>query len=74
MTRAEIADKKARAIIASRTTEQLVNDFEATETSNDPNVYIVRGWLMDELEMRSPEAFEAWIDGSDDSPRKYYIA
>jgi hypothetical protein len=68
------AEEKARFIISLRSTENLVKDFEGTETNNDPDIYIVRGWLMDELEARDSKAFEAWIDSYDASPRKYFVA
>ena len=68
------AEEKARFIISLRSTENLVKDFEATETNTDPDIYIVRGWLMDELEARDSKAFEAWIDSYDASPRKYFVA
>ena len=44
-----------------------------TETRNDKDVYTVRGWLMDELEKRNPEAYERWLDGYTESPREYYL-
>ena len=42
--------EKVKAILESRTLEELVKDFEATETTNDINIYQVRGWLMDEIQ------------------------
>ena len=73
MTVAEIAENKARYMIAQRTTEEIVTDFETTEKINMPEIYRVRGWLMDELEKRNGEAFEAWIDSNEESPRKYFV-
>lgn len=67
------AEKKARNLIASRSTEQLVKDFEITEHLNTPEVPMVRGWYMDELEKRDQEAFEKWIDSLEDSPRKFFL-
>ena len=34
---------------------------------------VVRGWLMDELEARDPEGFEAWMDSEDNaaSPEQF---
>lgn len=69
------AEKKARARLAARTTEQLVLDWELTEAlPMTPELPIVRGWLMDEFQRRNPEAYEAWIDDDDldVSPRKYF--
>lgn len=78
---ATAAELKARALLARMSTERLVEQFELTETVNDPNIPTVRGWLMDELEKRDPEAFEAWTDSDDifnqdpveSGPRKWFI-
>lgn len=56
------ATEKARAMIKSRTTDSLIVSFIMTGYSNDENVPTVRGWIMDELEARNPDAFAAWID------------
>ena len=56
------AEIKVRSILKNRTTEQLVSDFLVTTTNRDPHIPTVRGWIMDELEARNPEAFEAWLD------------
>lgn len=32
----------------------------------------VRGWLLDELEHRDADAFLAWIDSDQDSPRPFF--
>lgn len=65
---------KAQAIIKNLTTEEIVKQFEMTETMNDPHIPTVRGWYMDELESRNPEAFDNWMESEEDSPRKFYIA
>ena len=67
------AEKKARDLIASRTIEELVRDFETTEYLNTPEVPMIRGWMMDELEKRDAEAFVKWIDSDCDSPRAFYL-
>lgn len=67
------AEMKARKLIAGRSIENLIADFEETEKSNDQNIYTVRGWIMDELKKRDAEAFDAWIDSEEESPRKFYI-
>lgn len=67
------AEMKARKLIEGRTTEQLITDFETTENLNTPEVPMIRGWYMDELEKRDPEAFEAWIDSLEDSPRNFFL-
>lgn len=55
-------------------TAQLLDLWELT--TNNPNEYIpvVRGWLMDELESRYPEAFDKWMDGdAEDADLRKYI-
>lgn len=55
-------------------TEQLLDLWESTTENNDPNIYTVRGWLMDELSRRYPAAFDAWLDldaPEDDQLRQY---
>lgn len=67
------AEERARFLISHRTMEQLIEDFEITETNNDPYIPTVRGWIMDELESRDAEAFDKWIDSNEESPRKFYL-
>lgn len=70
MTKAEAI---AREIIKYTNTEDLLTQWELTTVSNDPGVYTVRGWLMDEFEARNPEAFDKWIeeDAKDETLRGY---
>ena len=42
-------------------TERLLDLWEMTTTNSDHNIPAVRGWLMDEIERRFPEAFEKWM-------------
>ena len=67
------AETKARYLISTLKLEDLIEQFEMTETINDKDIYTVRGWLMDELEKRNPEAYERWLDGYTESPREYYL-
>jgi hypothetical protein len=67
------AEAKARNLIAGLTLEDLITQFEMTETINDKDIYMVRGWMMDELENRNPKAYEEWLDGYTESPRQYYL-
>lgn len=57
-----ITSDKATAIIKGMTTKKLIEVFIETGSNNDPHIPTVRGWIMDELEARNPEAFEAWLD------------
>ena len=54
--------EKAALILKNRDTENLIDDFIFTNKISSPDIYTVRGWIMDELERRNPEAFAAWID------------
>ena len=42
------------------------------EEGNQEEIPMVRGWLMDELESRNQEAFDAWIDSCEDSPERFF--
>jgi len=68
------SEEKARAMIAARTTYQLIADFEETNNTTRIEIYTVRGWLMDELEKRNPEAFNEWLESNEYSPRKFFIS
>lgn len=68
-------EQKAKNLLASRTTAQLIDCFELTEMMKPSmEVATTRGWIMDELESRNPKAFDAWMDSEEDSPRKFYEA
>ena len=69
------AEKKARAMVASRSLPDLIRDFEVTNTIYPVTVELatVRGWIMDELQKRNESAFWAWVESDDDSPRGYYV-
>ena len=68
-------ETRARNRLASRTTAQLILDWELTEAlPMTPELPIVRGWIMDEFERRDQKAFDAWSEDKDPdaSPRKYF--
>lgn len=52
---------KVETILRMRSTEQLVEDFIATNTVKDQQIFTVRGWILDELERRNPVGFSAWL-------------
>lgn len=60
--------------IENMSTNQIIEVFIMTEQINDKNIPTVRGWLMDELEKRNPDAFDRWLDESaeDEDLVKYY--
>jgi hypothetical protein len=68
------ATNKLTALFAQLTAEKLIESFELTEGRKEREIPLVRGWLMDEMERRDPEAFDAWIEGDANlSPRQYFL-
>lgn len=69
-------EKRAKNLIAGLTTSQLLDQWKSTSDIADPNIPTVRGWLMDELEKRFPEQFDAWMDSDcrDEELRKFIFA
>ena len=62
MTTTATATAKIAKIFAQLSTEKLIESWELTDTNKDDNISTVRGWIMDEMERRNPEAFEAWME------------
>lgn len=74
ITREQI-NQKARRMLEGRSMPQLLNDWDTLDAMPiNEDVAIGRGWLMDELERHDANAFDAWIDDYDASPRKYFGA
>lgn len=70
-------EKAAREMLANSTLGDLLDEWELTSNINDPEIATVRGWLMDELESRNPEAFNTWLDQDapeDNQLREYMTA
>lgn len=56
--------------------ERLVALFEETTNNNGTYIPTVRGWLMDAIEAKNPEGFDAWIESelaSDETLRDYVL-
>ena len=71
-----IPEMNARASLASRTTAQLILDWELTEAlPMTPELPTVRGWIMDEFLRWNHKAYDAWSDDDDPdaSPRSYFL-
>lgn len=65
---------KVHELIQSRSTYELIADFEATDDMPmSEELPIVRGWLMDELERRNKAAFDCWLESNEASPRKFFV-
>jgi hypothetical protein len=56
------AEQNVREMISNLTLAELLDEWELTSKIDNPEIYTVRGWLMDELESRNPEAFNKWLD------------
>jgi DNA polymerase III delta subunit len=68
------ATNKLTALFATLSTEKLIESFELTNGNKSPEIPMVRGWLMDELERRNFSAFDAWLEGDANfSPRRYFL-
>lgn len=69
-------EKRARNLVRSLTTAQLLDQWEATTTMTDLNTPTLRGWFMDELEKRFPDQFDKWLDSDcrDEDLRKFIYA
>lgn len=69
----EQLEAQARALLARRATYDLVGDFELTDTMPmTPGLPFARGWIMDELEARDPQAFNTWMETNESSPRRFF--
>jgi hypothetical protein len=72
-TTASQKQAQAAARVAAMPTAQLVEAFELTNGNTDPAIPKVREWLMNEMEARNPEAFLAWLESVEDSPRSFLL-
>lgn len=66
--------KKLEEIIAARSNEDLLKDWEALDAKKSTaEVVTLRGLYMDEIEKRWPAEFDEWIDKcwEDDNIRSY---
>ena len=69
------AEAYARNNILRLSTAQLLDLWDETEVAAyTPELPVVRGWLMDELQRRDPEAYDAWTEDEDfnASPRSFF--
>ena len=64
-----------KEVLENATLADLLDQWELTTNINDPEIATVRGWLMDELESRNPEAFNAWLDQDEpeDADLKWFM-
>lgn len=57
-----VQEKHARELLSNETLGNLLDEWELTTNIRTAECAMVRGWLMDELESRNPEAFDAWLE------------
>ena len=69
------AEKQAKELLENATLTDLLDEWELTSNIRTPEIATVRGWLMDELESRNPEAFNAWLDQDEpeDADLKWFM-
>lgn len=68
------AEKKAREFLSNEQLGNLLDEWELTANIKSSDIYMVRGWLLDEFEKRNPQAFEKWLDGdAEDSTLRDYM-
>ena len=67
------------ARLQTRTTRQLIEQLilsgKMIDAGTDPEMYTVRGWLLDELERRDPKAMDAFLESDswdDEDLLKFY--
>ena len=67
------AAMEATKRIATMSDKQLFEVWEMTSTNNSEYIPTVRGWIMDEIEKRYPEAFDKWLeeDAEDNTLKEY---
>ena len=55
-----------KEIITKRTNAELIKDWTLLDSLEvTPEVAMVRGWMMDEIEKRWPQEFDNWMENCD---------
>ena len=74
--RRSVSEQKAINLVATLSTAQLLDQWEAISAITDLEAPILRGWFMDELEKRFPDQFDKWLDSEcrDEELRKFIYA
>ena len=68
-----MVELKIKALLTSKSTEHLVDLLELTQKKTDSEVPVIRMFILNELEVRNPVAFEAYLDSCEDSPRMFML-
>jgi len=68
-------ENKALTLIRTRTNAQLLEMWEETEKQlTSLESFRLRGWIMEVMEERDQEGFDAWMDNEDiskDNPKNF---
>lgn len=68
------AEKAARLLCAGQDLNTLLISWRITTSLvMSPALAMARGWIMDELERRDPQAFDLWIDSLESNPDKFFL-
>jgi hypothetical protein len=61
--------------VRSISTVQLLELWHSTESTSENilDVSMVRGWILDELDSRDPDAFDEWMDSDDCNPAQFFL-
>ena len=62
----------AKTRVARLSTKQLL-EIRREVRGRTPEVAQVRGWILDELESRNKQAFNAWLDSSEPHPDEFFL-
>jgi len=69
------SERKARLMIQAKSTAELLTLWDLTEAAvMTEELPTVRGWVMDELQVRFPAEMDRWLDTFDDPLRDYIPA
>jgi hypothetical protein len=77
MSTKKALEEKGKNLVKDQSTKMLCEMFITTNGKTDLEVPMIRGWIMDELELRDQVAFDDWIDTEDvaliDNPTSFFI-
>jgi hypothetical protein len=69
----QTAANQAKNSLKTKSTDAIILAFDSIRTAQGEELNHVRGWIMDELESRNQDAFNAWLDSNEASPRTFYL-
>lgn len=69
-------EMRAKEMLKGMTIKSLLDQWELTSVIINKDIPTVRGWLMDEIENRYPNEFDAWLSTdpcNDEDLRKFIL-